>query len=87
MTTYIRPNIAFALNKLNQYLKEPAKYYNYALKGLICYVRFIAYYIIRFSLRGASSLIGYINADYIIDLTNRKSIFGTVFMLGNGLIS
>ena len=87
MTTYIRLDIAFALGKLSQYLKEPAKYHSYALKGLICYVRFIAYYAIRFGLGGASSFIGYINADYIIDLTNRRSIFGTVFMLGNGLIS
>ena len=87
MTIYIYLNIAFALGKLSQYLKEPAKYYSYALKGFICYVRSITYYAIRFGPGGASSLIGYINADYAIDLTNRRSIFGTVFMLRNGPIS
>ena len=87
LTTYIRFNIAFALGKLSQYLKKPAKHYSYALKGLICYIRFIAYYAIRFGLGGASSLIGYINADYIADLTNRRSILKTVFILGNGPIS
>ena len=87
MIIYIYLNIAFALGKLNQYLKEPAKYYSYALKGLIYYIRSIAYYAIRFNLGGASSFTGYINADYIVDLTNRKLIFRTVFLLGNGLIS
>ena len=84
---YIRFNIAFALGKLNQYLKEPAKHHSYALKGLIYYVRFIIYYAIRFNLRGVSSFIRYINADYIADPTNRRSILRTVFMLGNGPIS
>ena len=87
MITYIRFDIAFTLGKLSQYLKEPAKYYNYALKGLIYYVRFIAYYIIRFGPKGTSSLTGYINADYIADPTNRRSILGTVFILGNSPIS
>ena len=87
LTIYIYPNIIFALSKLNQYLKEPAKYYSYALKGLIYYVRFIAYYAIRFGPGGASSLIRYINTDYAADLTNRKLIFKTVFILGNGPIS
>ena len=87
MTTYIRFNIIFALSKLSQYLKEPAKYHSYALKGLICYIRSIIYYAIRFGPRGVSSFIRYMDADYIIDLTNRKSILGTVFILGNSPIS
>jgi hypothetical protein len=36
---YTRPNIAFLVRRLGQYIADPAEYYSHAIKGLLRYLR------------------------------------------------
>jgi len=87
LTTYTRPDIAFSLNKLSQFMKEPAKHHGNGLKSLMYYVRSTAHYALRYGPGGAVNLTGYSDADYAADVTDRKSTLGIIFMLGNGPVS
>ena len=84
----IRPDIAFALGRLSQFLLDLADYYIKALKGLIRYTRSTSDFRITFKpdLRG-DKLIGYSNLDFAIDKSNRRLVLGNVFMLARGPIS
>ncbi|KAI0991844.1 hypothetical protein K3495_g16343, partial [Podosphaera aphanis] len=46
---YTRPDIAFALGRLSQYMKEPTEKHGQALKKLMRYLRFTVDYRLRFS--------------------------------------
>jgi hypothetical protein len=62
MTT-TRPDIAFAINKLAQYMLNPINYHQNTVKHLIRYLRLTKDMEIRYRSEN-SNLINYINADY-----------------------
>jgi hypothetical protein len=79
MTT-IRPNIAFAVNKLAQYISDLARYYQSAIKHIVRYLKLIKNINLRYKPENPN-LIGYLDADYEGDKSNRKSIITNVFLL------
>ena len=71
-----RPDIAFVLGRLAQYISNPAVFHSHALKNLIRYLQSIVKQKLRFGLRGAyKDAFGiYTDADWASDKVNRKSI-------------
>ncbi|KHJ32504.1 putative effector [Erysiphe necator] len=78
---YTRPDIAFALGRLSQYMKEPTKKHGYALKKLMRYLRYTVDYRLRFSPKETVTLVVYSDADWATDKVDRKSISGGLGML------
>ena len=89
MMIYTRSDIAFALEKLSQFISNLAVRYNYEIKTLLRYLRFntnmsIVY---REGDKNTIRLVNYFDADYAADIRNRKSTIKQIFILDNNLIS
>jgi hypothetical protein len=82
-----RPDIAFALGRLSQYLSDPADFHMAALKKLSRYIRSSQRLGITFTKEGERTLMGYSDSDYAMDKTSRISILGNVFFLAGGPVS
>jgi hypothetical protein len=82
-----RPDLAFALGRLSQYLADPTTFHMAALKKLSRYIRTSQDLGICFSRNGNSTLEGYSDSDYAMDKTDRISILGSVFFLAGGPVS
>ncbi|KHJ30018.1 putative effector [Erysiphe necator] len=78
---YTRADIAFALGRLSQYMKEPVKKHGQALKKLMRYLRFTSDYRLCFKPGESVNLVVYSDADWATDKVDRKSISGGVGML------
>lgn len=89
MMVYTRPDIAFALGRLAQFMSNPAVRHGHGVKALLRYLRSnpdmpIVY---QGDDNEAIQLVGYSDADYAADKSDRKCIMGQIFMLGGGPIS
>lgn len=84
---YSRIDIAFALGKLSQYMANPAKRHAQALRRLLRYVSSTKDAYIEYKAGKDTHLVGYTDADWGSDTTDRKSTSGQVFMLGGGPVS
>jgi len=82
-----RPDISFALGRLSQYLSDPAEFHMVALRKVLKYLRSTIDYGITFGGKNPEGLIGYSDSDFASDRTDRLSVLGNVFMLGDGPIS
>ena len=82
-----RPDIAFALGRLSQYLSDPAKHHRQALKNLLRYIRSTIDEGLVFSASGSQIITGFSDSDYAMDPVNRKSILAYIYMFAGGLIS
>lgn len=78
---YTRADIAFALGRLSQFMKEPTEKHGYALKRLMRYLRSTVNYCLCFSTKGRVNLELYSDADWATDKCDRKSISGGIGML------
>ncbi len=78
---HIRLNIAFALNRLSQYLNDFAKHHEHALKKLMQYVHFIIDLNIMYKVSESMKLVEYSDSDYISNRLNCKSILIYIYML------
>lgn len=84
-----RPDIAFAVGRLAQYMKDPSEHHASALKNLFRYLKSTATQRICYQ-RGSRKermLKTYSDADYASDKTDRVSISGHVEMLCGGPIA
>lgn len=96
---YTRPDIAFVLGRLSQYMAKPAKHHGLALKNLMRYLRSTIKQKICYGPGGVQSDIAkeyglptetakvYTDADWASDRHDRKSISGGVVMFYGGPIS
>lgn len=83
-----RVDITFAVTRCAQFSAKPRLSHWAAVKRILRYLRGTLSHGITFSGSSSSlSLTGYVDADYINDITNRKSRTGLVFKLANGPIS
>ena len=75
MIIYTRPNIAFALEKLSQFMSNFAVRHNHGIKTLLRYLRFNANMSIvyREGDKNTIRLINYFDTDYAADTRDRKS--------------
>ncbi|KAI0993191.1 hypothetical protein K3495_g14993, partial [Podosphaera aphanis] len=84
-----RPDIAFVVGRLSQFMKDPAVHHGIALKSLMRYLRSTVKQRLRFGPGGAYSqqFAVYTDADWATDKMDRKSISGGVCMFYGGPIS
>jgi hypothetical protein len=83
---YTRPDIAFALGRLSQYMRDPAKRRMRALRRVMRYLRSTVDYRLCFGPQGQQSLVVYSDADYASNKSDRKSITGAAGILGGAVI-
>jgi hypothetical protein len=85
---FTRPDIAFILGKLSQFMSDPAKHHGHVLKSLLRYLKSTIKTRIRYGPGGAyKHFVLYSDADWAGDKTDRKSISGSVTMFYGGPIS
>ena len=82
-----RPDIAFAVNSLARFNSNPPNDHWKALKRVLRYLKGTSNVGILFKQDGSDKCIGYSDADWAGDTTDRKSTFGYIFMLSGGPIS
>ncbi|KAI1006420.1 hypothetical protein K3495_g1801 [Podosphaera aphanis] len=82
-----RPDIAFVLGKLSQYMSDPARHHGSSLKNLMRYLKSTVTQKLRYGPEGANTFKIYSDADWASDRTDRKSISGGVAMFYGGPIS
>jgi hypothetical protein len=82
-----RPDIAFVLGRLSQYMSDPAEHHGHALKNLMRYLRTTVTQKLRYGPGGAHEhFVVYSDADWASDKTDRKSVSGSVTMFYGGPI-
>jgi len=87
-SVFTRPDIAFVMGKLSQYMSEPAEHHGHALKDLMRYLKSTASQKLRFGPGGAyEHFVVYSDADWASDKADRKSVSGMVIMFYGGPIS
>ncbi|KAI0992615.1 hypothetical protein K3495_g15570, partial [Podosphaera aphanis] len=86
---FTRPDIAFVLCRLSQFMKDPAVHHGIALKSLMRYLRSTVKQRLRFGPGGAhpETFAVYTDADWAADKSDRKSISGGVCLYYGGPIS
>ncbi|KAJ4703269.1 Retrovirus-related Pol polyprotein from transposon TNT 1-94 [Melia azedarach] len=85
--TLIRPNIAFAVNKLSQFLSSPTSLHWQACKRVLHYLQVTSYHGLQFISSGRTELTAFADADWGCDLDDRRSIGGYCVYLGGNLVS
>ena len=85
---FTRPDIAFVLGKLSQYMSDPAEHHGHALKALMRYLKSTITQRIRYRPGGAyNHFVVYSDADWASDKSDRKSVSGNVAMFYGGPVS
>ena len=82
-----RPEIAFAVNKLSQYVSSPTMQHLIACKRVLRYLKSTQDYGLKFAQNGKMKITAFTDADWACDLDDRKSIGAYCIYLGNNLIS
>lgn len=83
-----RPDIAFTLGKLSQYMSDPAEHHGHAMKNLLRYLRSTVTMKLRYGPGGAHpQFVIYSDADWASDIVDRKSVSGSTAMFYGGPIS
>jgi hypothetical protein len=85
---FTRPDIAFTIGKLSQYMSDPAEHHGHALKNLLRYLRSTVTMKLRYGPGGEhSQFVVYSDADWASDMVDRKSVSGSTAMFYGGPIS
>ncbi|XP_065091045.1 uncharacterized protein LOC135712004 [Ochlerotatus camptorhynchus] len=82
-----RPDVLFAVSKLSRFNTNPGVKHWAAVKHLFRYLRGTSKLKLQYTKGCSTDLIGYSNADWALDLDDRKSTSGYIFMLQGGAVS
>src|SRR5438045_8402391 len=83
-----RPDIAFVLGKLAQYMSDPSEHHGHALKSLMRYLNSTASQKLRYGPGGAHKhFVMYSDADWASNKSTRKSVSGSVAIFYGSPIS
>ena len=82
-----RPEIAYAVNKLSQFMANPLQAYQTACKWVLRYLKETIDYGLIFKKSDSFDLIAYSNPDWGSDSDNRRSTSSYCVYLGDNLIS
>jgi hypothetical protein len=85
--TVTRPDIAYAVHKVSQFMAAPRSSHFSAVLRIIRYVKGTLFHGLRFSANSSLVLSGYSDADWAGDPTDRRSTTGYCFFLGSSLLS
>ncbi|KAL2622661.1 hypothetical protein R1flu_002866 [Riccia fluitans] len=84
-----RPDIAYALGKVNKYNENPRKVHWETVKWILLYIKGTMGYGLLFDAHSykAKTLVGFVDSNYTQDLDTRRSTMGYVMTLGGGCIT
>jgi Reverse transcriptase (RNA-dependent DNA polymerase) len=83
-----RPDICFTVSRLSRYVAKPAEKHWRGAMQVLKYVKGTRTFGISFSgLEKGERIEGYVDSDYAGDRTDRRSTYGSVFMLLGGLLA
>ncbi|XP_057803015.1 secreted RxLR effector protein 161-like [Salvia miltiorrhiza] len=85
--TITRPDIAYSVNKLSQFLAAPTTLHWTACKRLLRYLKGTASLRLSFKPSATSQIIGYSDADWAGSVDDRRSTGGHCIYLGSNLIT
>lgn len=85
--TLTRPDIAYYVNKLSQYLQKPTQNHWKFCKRILRYLNGTLYFGLSFFSVSNFRLNGFADADYAINLDDRRSTSGYCIKLGSNLIT
>ncbi|XP_062114749.1 uncharacterized mitochondrial protein AtMg00810-like [Humulus lupulus] len=84
---HTRPDIAFAVNKLSQFLQTPTTSHWSGVKRVLRYLKGTLHYGLHISYCERLNLVGYSDADWGCCPDDRRSIAGYCVYLGDSLVS
>jgi hypothetical protein len=82
-----RPDIAYAVIRLSQYMSNPTPQHVKAAKYVLRYLIGTQEYAIQYNGRSDSGLIGYSDADWAENKNDRHSTTGYVFLIAEGAVT
>ena len=82
-----RPELAFLVNKLNQFLAAPTEKHWVACKKILRYLKATKDYGLIFKTGDRISLTVYTDADWACDVDDRKSVGAYCVYIGQNLVS
>ena len=84
-----RPDIAFSVGMLSQYMSNPGEEHFIGIKRVLRYLRGTTDFGLEFKAQDNMkiNLHGYADADWAGDVSTRKSTTGYLFQIGNGTVS
>ena len=85
--TRTRPDLAFAVCNAARYTSNPSKLHWNALKRIFRYLKGTSHYGIFYESKASNKLIGYADADWAGNISDRKSTSGFCFYVGKGIVS
>jgi histone deacetylase 1/2 len=85
--TNTRPDIAFSVNKLSQYMSSPTTDHWQGIKRIMRYLQGTQNYCLHIKPSTVLDIIGFSDADWATSIDDRKSIGGQCVFLGETLIS
>ncbi|XP_015939380.1 uncharacterized mitochondrial protein AtMg00810-like [Arachis duranensis] len=85
--TVTRPNIAYSVHVLSQFLSSPRTTHYAVVLRILCYIKDTLFYGHHFSAHSSLSLQAYSNADWAGDFIDRRSTTGYYLFPGDYLIS
>ena len=87
LSTRTRPDISFAVSNVAKYCNKPLAKHWTAVKRIFRYLRGTSEYGIVYESNGDRKLVGYSDASWAGDQTDRKSVSGYCFFIGNSIVS
>ena len=85
--TITRPELAFSVNKVCQFMHAPQEHHWKAVKRILRYVAGTTAHGLHLHPSSTSSIMGFSDADWATDLDDRRSTTGYCVYLGKNLIS
>lgn len=85
--TVTRPDIAYAVHIVSQFMSAPRSTHFAAVLRILRYIKGTLFHGLHFSAHSSLHLTAYSDADCMGDPTDRRSTTGFCFFLGNSLIS
>jgi len=85
--TNTRPDICFAVNTLSQYLVQPRWVHLIVAKHVMRYLKGTVDFGLYYDGSHEYRLYGYMDANWVGSVSDRKSISGGCYSLGSGMIS
>ena len=87
LSTKTRPDLSYAVGKVARYCAKPASEHWVAVKRILRYVKGTTNYGLLYSKSNSSSCVGYSDADWAGDASDRKSTSGYSFQLSGASVS
>ncbi|KAJ9560393.1 hypothetical protein OSB04_005553 [Centaurea solstitialis] len=85
--TVTRPDIAYAVHTVSQFMAAPCSDHYVAVLRILRYLKGTMFHGLHFSSKSSLLLRGFSDADWDSDMTDRRSTTGYCFFLGDSLIS